>query len=467
MKEAKMSFKKILAVAAVTGLVTAMALPALALENEFHGMFKFIGYETNFFNGISATVAKDAHSGFVAEQRARIQYTAKASDDLKLVTHFELDSRFGGVTGGYKGITTGNDSGNLDADSLTLETKSVYLDFNCPITGANVKAGLQPWGDAYKGVFLSADMTGAYLSKKLDPLTLSAGWFRMDDNTAKGTTDVGQSIADLFVGDAKFAVNSDITVGASYYFVNNDTTTDVPGAVTGIVAPVNVVDNMHVFGVNASIKAGPATIDPFAAVELGDTKAPSTSLHGWMAGATGKVKVGTGNVNVALLYLSGDDGKDNNIDSFGNISPFTSYFNPANMWLLVRSGQAINSSTSVLGNDITVGGHGLMGAFLGYDGTADKLFYNANVGYAQAAEKFDGSGEKKELGTEINAQIGYKLYDNLSMSVAGAYVFLGKGLSGNASERLFNGYDPAGVAKFGATDADDVWMSNVQLSYTF
>ena len=41
---------------------------------------------------------KDANSGFIAEQRARILYTAKASDDLKLVTHFELDSRFGGTS---------------------------------------------------------------------------------------------------------------------------------------------------------------------------------------------------------------------------------------------------------------------------------------------------------------------------------------------------------------------------------
>ena len=31
------------------------------------------------------------------EQRARLQYTAKVSDDLKLVTHFELDTRFGGI----------------------------------------------------------------------------------------------------------------------------------------------------------------------------------------------------------------------------------------------------------------------------------------------------------------------------------------------------------------------------------
>ena len=35
---------------------------------------------------------------------------------------------------------------------------------------------------------------------------------------------------------------------------------------------------------------------------------------------------------------------------------------------------------------MTVGGRGLIGLFAGYEGTMDKLFYNANLGYAQTAE---------------------------------------------------------------------------------
>jgi hypothetical protein len=455
MKEAKMSFKKILAVAAVTGLVTAMALPALALENEFHGMFKFFGYESNFFNGLGANLNKDAHSGFFAEQRARVQYTAKANDNLKLVTHFELDSRFGGKptsTGaitdanvGYLGTATGNDAGNLDADQLTLETKNVYLDFNCPITGANVKAGIQPWGDAYKGVFLSADMTGVYASKKFEPLTASLGWFRFDDNTAKASTTPGDLTADLIVVDAKFAVGSDVTVGASYYNIQNDSGTAVPPS-----------ELLHMVGLNASIKAGPATIDPFIAYQFGDVTA-TRDLSAYMGGVTAKVNVGAGNINLAGLYLSGEQTPGaGDSSAFRSVSAGTSYFNPANMWLLVRSSQGINTSTSVLGNDLTVGGHGLVGAFAGFDGTADKLFFNANAGYVRTANK-QNSNEDKSLGTEINAQVGYKLFDNLSISIAGAYAFLGDALnSTNAAERVG-----------GAADADNPYMSNVQLSYTF
>jgi hypothetical protein len=389
-----MSFKKkIMAVVAVSALTVATAVPAMALENEFHGMFKFIGYESNFFNGINGNLNKDAHSGFFAEQRARINYIAKANDDLKLVTHFELDARFGGKSGGYLG-TTGNDAGNLDADQLTLETKSIYLDYNCPITKSNVKVGIQPWADSYQSLFLLADMTGAIATKKFDPLTVSLGWFRFDDNTLGFGTSAtttpnptpGDLTADLIVLDGKFAVTKNISIGASYYNVQRDTTVQIPGGAS-TRGDVNSFELLHMIGLNADIKAGPATIKPFAAYQMGEINA-NDDFSGFLAGATAKIKVGPGAVNVAAIYLSGDDSATatGDQDNFRIISPFTSYFNASNMWLLVRSGQAINSSTSVLGNDLTVGGRGLIGVFAGYEGTMDKLFYNANVGYAQTAE---------------------------------------------------------------------------------
>jgi hypothetical protein len=88
----------------------------------------------------------------------------------------------------------------------------------------------------------------------------------------------------------------------------------------------------------------------------------------------------------------------------------------------------------------------------------------------QAAEEFDGLKEDKAIGTEINAQIGYQLYDNLSISLAGAYCFVGDGLSGDATERLVNvpASDKTSTLKqFGATDADDPYMVVLQASYTF
>ena len=442
-----MSFsKKMLAFAAVSALTAATAVPAMALENEFHGMFKFMGYQGNALTGGNSSVLfnSDAHSGFFAEQRARIMYTAKANDNLKLVTHFELDTRFGGVATGYKG-TTGNDSGNIDADQLTLETKNVYLDFNCPITGSNVKAGLQPWGDAYGSLFLFADMTGLYATKKFDPLTASLGWFRFDDNTtATATTGAGQLTGDLIIADAKFAVNKDMTVGASYYNIQND---------TGLAATAPF-ELLHMVGVNADMKFGPAAVKPFAAYQFGEING-TDDISAYLLGATAKVKVGPGAVNLAGFYMSGDEATTGDRDSFQTVGGGFTYFNPANMWLLVRPNQAANTSTSVLGNDMTAGGRGSIGLFAGYEGTAGKVFYNANLGYMMTAE--ERGSEDGAIGTEVNAQVGYKLFDNLSVSAAAAYAMLGDGLSSSTAAERFGG----------AADADDPYLLNVQLSYVF
>ena len=442
-----MNFKKTVAIAAAVGALAAISVPAMALENEFHGMYTFMGYQTNFFEGSTlspaqagALVNANAHSGFFAEQRARLQYIAKANENLKLVTHFELDSRFGGIPTGYKGTTTGGDSGQLDADSLTLETKSVYLDFNDPLTGANVKVGMQPWADSYQSLFLLADMTGAIATKKFGPATASLGWFRFDDNTTPAlavASGGGQLTADLIVVDGKYAVNKDLTVGASYYNIQNDTGA---GQATGAVFNYEL---LHMVGLNADINVGPANIKPFAAMQFGDIGA-GQSMKGILAGATSKTKVGSGAVNLSAIYMTGDAGV-NQEKSFRTVGPNYTYFNAANMWLLIRNGGAVNSSTSILGNDMTAGGLGLMGVFGGYEATMGKIFYNANIGYAQTDKAV--AGAKKGIGTELNAQVGYKLYDNLAASVAVAYAFLGDA--------------------FDASKADDPYAFNLRLAYTF
>lgn len=443
-----MNLKKTAAIAVVAGAFGAVSVPAMALENEFHGMYKFMGYHSNAFNGLTIGLSADPGSGFMAEQRARLQYTAKANADFKLVTHFELDSRFGGRAGNTAGniYTAKGDAGDLDADALTLETKSIYVDFNDPLTGANVKLGLQPWADSYQSLFLLADMTGAYATKNFGPAKLSLGWFRFDDNTVSTATavEVGRKTADLSVLDGKYTISKDVTIGASYYYLNNDSTTTTPA-----------FDRLHMFGLNADIKVGPATIKPFVTLQAGDRTA-TTDLSGYLLGAVSKIKVGPGAVNLSAIYLSGDSNA-NKEDSFTAITPSATYFGPANMWILVRSGQAINSSTSILGNDLTVGGRGLIGLFAGYEGTMGKLFYNANIGYAQTAE--ERNSEDSSIGTELNAQVGYKMLDNVSVSAAFAYAFLGDGMNSSTTADR--------IAGFGVANADDPYALNLQLSYTF
>ena len=446
-----MSFsKKILAFAAVSALSAATAVPAMALENEFHGLYRAFGFMTNAETGGGTfNFAKDAKTSSYVEQRARIMYIAKANDNLKLVTHFELDNRWGGQTG-TKYQT--NDAGGLDADQVTLETKNIYLDFNCPLTGANVKIGMQPFSDAYKGVFGAFDGSGLVLSKKLDAFTPTFAYFRFNDNDYSAAVGaVGKQTEDMAVLDGKFAVNKDLTVGASYYFVQRD----LPAASTTIAA-----ENLHMLGVNAAAKFGPAAVDAYAAYQFGEFSG-ARDLSAYMVGANAKIKAGPGSVNVAALYLSGEDnvatGTTADYGGFQTLAAggAVSYYNPSNMWLLIRNGQTINSSTAVIGTDLTVSGRGLMGLFAGYEGTAGKVFYNANIGYAATAE--ERGSEDGPLGTEVNATVGYKLYDNLAVSATAAYAFLGDGLNSTTAATRIGG----------ASDADDPYLTAIQFNYTF
>lgn len=451
--------KKNLVVLGAVALSAAAAVPALALENEFHGMYRAYGYVSNAHTGGGTfnlkTDGKDRTNSYM-EQRARLQYIAKASDDLKLVTHFELDSLFGGQNGSKYTNTT--DSGSLDADGVTLETKNVYLDFNIPSAPVNVKLGVQPYADAYMGTFGNFDGAGAYATGKFGAFTPSVGWFRVNEDKNLAYP-IGKLTTDLITADVKFAVNKDVTVGANYIYMGNDGRT---GNSTVADAALPNAEKVHTFGLNASAKVGPAALNAFAAYQFGDYKdATNQELSAYAGAVTAKIKAGPGNVNLAALYLSGDDtapAANHKQEGWQSLASngTTSYFNAANTWLLIRNGAGINTSASIGTNDLTKGGRGLMGFFAGYEGSAGKVFYAANAGYAQTAE--ERGNEDGAIGTEVNATVGYKLYDNMSASINYAHAFLGKGMnSTTASERI-----PGG-----ASDAADPYAAFVRIDYAF
>ena len=463
--------KKQLIVLSAAAMVAAAAVPALAFENEFHGMYRAYGYVTNTYSAAPATAAStlpgvagtagpavslsaNPRTVNYVEQRARLQYIAKANDDLKLVTHFELDTLFGGGTATkYQG----NDAGGLDADQVTLETKNVYLDFNIPAAPLNVKIGIQPYNDAFQGTFGNFDGSGVLATAKLGMLTPSLGWFRVAESTGSATSRFfpGKNSNELLALNVKAALSKDITVGGSYYYLGKD--------INAFSATAPSAQVVHTLGVDAAAKVGPAALTAFGAYQMGEYS-ENRDLAAYALGAVAKVNLGLGNVNVAALYLSGS--KDTTASAAGGdykgwqqLAPngATSYFGASNMWLLIRNNATINTSTAIGGTDLAKGGRGFLGLFAGFDGKADKLFYSANVGYAQTAE--ERGSEDGTIGTEVNATVGYKMYDNLAVSLTGAYAMLGDGMGGKTADLL------TGLG--GAADAKDPFMTNIRIDYTF
>ncbi|WP_298270236.1 hypothetical protein [Geobacter sp.] len=443
--------KKLLAVVAAGAVTAATAVPALALENEFHGMFRVKGTISNYngagaFAGLLAPSDNPKTKNFV-DQRARLMYIAKANDDLKLVTHFEIDSQWGDNS-----YTVGrNDGGALGADQINLETKNVYLDFNIPAVPVNMKVGMQPFTDAYKGIFINADAAGALATAKYGSFTNALGWFRLDDRG--GLT--GKNARDLLILDGKYAVNKNLNVGGSYYLYNDDNSTFANG-VAGTAQDVIV----HTVGVNGEANLGLVTVDGFALYQFGN--AGTKHVSAWAANAGAKAKVGIGILRAQFLYTSGEgDTTRNTSNAFVPVTNHTSganaenTFYPADMRIILRDKFGTTDDHAIIYNTDNQS-QGIIGGFIGYDANiTPKVFANANAGFVATAKRNTVTeSSSKYMGTELNAEVGYKLYDNLTTSLQGAYVILGdyyKGTGGAAPGKIPN----------------DPFLSRVVLNYAF
>ena len=210
-----MKKSSILAAVLTMGIATS-ATTACAFENEFHGMFS-ARYINSNFNRTATTdygpgdgsydPAGKNKNNYVAnfvEQRARLQYIAKANADLKLVTHFELDYSYWGNSSFGFDATTGkggvgrNGGGALGADTVNFETKSVYLDAN-PVKNLNMKLGMMPNNDSFKGIVFDADMAGLLLSSSYGKFSPSMGVFRFADSGNATDAVLGHKTSDMIM----------------------------------------------------------------------------------------------------------------------------------------------------------------------------------------------------------------------------------------------------------------------------
>lgn len=441
-----MKKSNVLAALAALGLTVATTVPAMALENEFHGMFQ-AQYINSNFNGTGTTTLpadyglaaawggdaqyvpfgqpKHVYSANFVEQRARLGYTAKANADLKLVTAFELDYAYWGNSS----YTTGrNQGGAIGADTVNFETKSIYLDANI-FKNVNMRLGMMPYNDSFKSILFDADMAGIAFSSSYDKFTPSIGYFRFNDTGLGQDNVLGHMTNDLFVLDGKYEVSKDLKVGAAYYFFRNDSRTTNSNDLFDI-SQRDV--KLSSFGLNAEYTSGPLTLNGFGIFQAGTVDKRSTTA--WALNTGAKYNVGPGTARVEFLYVSGEDSATGHSNAFYSVFDNVAvaehgYWNNE-MVILGRDKNAMTTDNSIIA---TTGnfGQGQIGGYIGYDlPVTDKLSTAANAGFAAVAKDngFGLGGAKHKsnyLGTEINAEANYKLLENLSVGVRAAYVFLG------------------------------------------
>jgi len=457
---------KLFAAVAVSALTMASAVPALALENEFHGMFRLRGIVSNFDDGgggsqYSGDPAKPGSlnkkhpgSNTFTDQRARILYMAKIDDELKLVTHFEIDSRWGDNSYNSNG-TTRNGGAAIGADSVSLETKNVYLDYS-PSASVNTKLGLQYYNLGYKGIILNDDQAGLVVNSKLGSSSLGFAYFRLDDaigsggsyiangtgqgtTTAAGATAVvnshpGKRTRDFLALGGKYGINKDLKVGADYALLYSD-----------VLRQSQDRTQIHMVGVNAEYSVGPALLDGFLVYQTGklgraDIGGGSQDVSAFAANVGGRMKAGPGTARLNFLYISGDDSPNSGDRSdFQTIMERGATTNAhgfgASEMVMMLDNKYNHTAAQAVVKDLNNNAQGFIGGFLGYDLTIDKFFAYTNLGFGAIAEDngFGVAGHPNNfLGTEINTEIGYKPKPNLTVSVVAAYMVLGDYFKGNA-----------------------------------
>lgn len=494
--------KKLVVLAAAGALSAATAVPAMAFENEFHGMYKLKYFISNYEIGgggpilygptpgkpLTTDVTQNLKTNNYFEQRARLFYTAKANDDLKLVTGFEIDSVWGDNA---QAGTNRNNGGAMESDAVNLETKWVYLDFKVPGTPTKMTVGIQPFKDQLKGIFLDADVAGIMSNTKLGAATLNIGYLRPYDSaynylqggttTASGLTPRGMYDLDMGVIEAKYAVSKDLNVGGAYYLYAD-------GRSTTYGAQTTIATMIHTFGLTADAKVGALALSGFAAYQGGvfrgvNANGDSSYLNALAYNVAAKMPIGPGSFRTALLFTSGNAentgkhltgwvGTSQSKNATWSSTTGTSTYNESGMLLLNRNaaagaGTTDNSIVYNTGNGTNPGNmQGLYLYTLGYDATiTPKCYANLNVGFAWTAhnnslkptDKVTGTQNSSNfMGTEVNIETGYKMYDNLTFVAQAGYVILG----GYYKNSVLNG---AGTA----ADPENPYTVRLGLNYLF
>jgi len=477
--------KQMLTIAAAGALTAVTALPAMAFENEFHGTYTFntlfsnMGIAGDFNPGTASSADPTKNWGEhrkmnnYFEQRTRIQYIAKASDDLKLVTHFEINNRFGNA----KDVNGGG--ADLDTDGTNIVTKHAYLDFNIG-KSFNVKTGLQPYKDSLKGIFIDADVPMVLTTTKLGAYTLGIGFGRYADDyngTAPyNSTRLGDANKDLFVMDNSYAISKDTKLGLSYYFLADYANTGASGQayVPGTTTPYNHTNDqallLHTFGLNGETKIGGINLSGFAAMQAGHQKQAgpnntSKQYHGWAANVAANTKLGIGTAKTAFLFTSGNN-SSRDAHYNGWVTTTVNSYNESGMMIIARN--TYNSPTTTDGyirRNVT--NIALLTA--GYDAKlTDKFNLNTNVGFGWAPSSADAPYDLSTvsptrrnscdfMGTEINLEAAYQLYKNLKLQAQAGYMILG-------------GYYKNSTYKSGTTndaDPENPYAMRLQARYSF
>jgi hypothetical protein len=175
--------------------IVAITVPAFAVEFKYGGMYR-LRWQSND----NLVDGKDRDSGTIfsgdrddnqnyMDQRFRMYFSFVGSENLQVVTKWEVDTLWGNS---FDKFTTG---GGVGADSINLEMKNAYLDFNVPYTPVRSTLGVQGL-TLLTGWMIDDDFSAAKFSAKFDPIRVTIGYIAAQNNDVTTTQ---ENIDDVFI----------------------------------------------------------------------------------------------------------------------------------------------------------------------------------------------------------------------------------------------------------------------------
>jgi len=293
--------KKILVTIVVLLAAVTIALPASAFEVKYGGLFR-VRSQNN--NNITGSVANDKQN--YIDQRLRVFMEFIASENLKVVTGWEMDTLWGGNT---SKINTGH------RDTINVELKHAYADFMIPCTPLRAKVGLQPIA-FMRGWIIDEDFTGANLSADFAPVTVAAGYIaEVNNNPGAFAADRDANwtgrVDDWYLA-ATYA-QGPFTAGLVGFYQYGHDAGELGGtSYNGIAdAPLGTGDNLFDLGVNLGYKMDWMNLFVHYVQNLGSFDAvgsgSSVDYRGFMVEGGANIFYGPFTFNLGGFIASGDD----------------------------------------------------------------------------------------------------------------------------------------------------------------
>ncbi|HPK40127.1 MAG TPA: hypothetical protein PKZ69_00770 [Candidatus Cloacimonadota bacterium] len=375
--------KKILVLTILTMVVVGLMATNFSVNGDFRtrlSLYKDLGMVLN-----------DLEAGNYVDSRANVTLNAQVDKNLNFVYSLRSGNLVWGGNAGW--------SNNID-----VKTHEAYVNWVCPFTSLNAKAGFMSWAD-HKSLVLDDEIPVLLLRKdNVAPnLDLEFGYIVLEESQFNAYP----RDSDGFLFNVDYKINDDMATGLNTVVHRQKTNAGEQENDFWIMPFFNYAN----FGFD---------VDATFALNYGMYERNSgddVTNMGMAFALDAKYDTkGFGTPGINFLYTSGDDGTDP--EKTATFNTLSTYYQNG----LEYFGIGIHDGVGTF--DPTNSGLGLMSVVLNYTYPVNPRFdVKFAAGMINSIEE-NYAGETA-MGTEIDLGINYKLHDNYMFKLVGAYVMPG------------------------------------------